>query len=198
MSIAEIERFAADLKSNAALRAEAEAQADKSHATPIDRAVAFAATKGYAFTADQAKEHAEGEGQGGRQGTHRRRTRRCRGGYPISVSRFAADLKSNAALRAEAEKAQADARNNISGAIEGRHPRIQSLEPAVERRQRGVRQPPDRPQRMISRDTVLQPHVGEQRLGSLLAPRIDISLRCTNDNGIIYRHQLPVTSSAAC
>jgi len=60
MSIAEIERFAADLKSNAALRAEAEkAQADKSHATPIDRAVAFAATRGYAFTADQAKEHAK-------------------------------------------------------------------------------------------------------------------------------------------
>jgi hypothetical protein len=58
MSIAEIERFAADLKSKPALRAEADkAQADKSHATPIDRAVAFAATKGYAFTAEQAKEH---------------------------------------------------------------------------------------------------------------------------------------------
>ena len=60
MSIAEIERFAADLKSNAALRAEAEkAQADKSHATPLARAVAFAASKGYAFTADEAKEHAK-------------------------------------------------------------------------------------------------------------------------------------------
>ena len=57
MSIAEIERFAADLKSNEALRAEAgKAQADKSHATPIDRAVAFAAGKGYAFTVDEAKE----------------------------------------------------------------------------------------------------------------------------------------------
>src|SRR5258708_3361795 len=57
MSIAEIERFAADLKSNEALRAEAgKAQADKSHATPIDRAVAFAAAKGYAFTAEEAKE----------------------------------------------------------------------------------------------------------------------------------------------
>jgi aryl-alcohol dehydrogenase-like predicted oxidoreductase len=57
MSQSEIERFAADLKSNAALRAEAEkAQADKSHATPIDRAVAFAAGKGYAFTVDEAKE----------------------------------------------------------------------------------------------------------------------------------------------
>jgi hypothetical protein len=59
MSIAEIERFAADLKSNEALRAEAEkAQADKSHATPIARAQAFAAGKGYAFTVDEAKEHA--------------------------------------------------------------------------------------------------------------------------------------------
>ena len=58
MSIAEIERFAADLKSNAALKAEAEkAQADKSHANPMDRAVAFAASKGYAFTADHAKDH---------------------------------------------------------------------------------------------------------------------------------------------
>ena len=64
MSIAEIERFAADLKSNAALRAEAEkAQADKSHATPIDRAVAFAATKGYAFTADRGEGACQGEGQ---------------------------------------------------------------------------------------------------------------------------------------
>src|SRR6266481_1755235 len=58
MSQSEIERFAADLKSNPALRAEADkAQADKSHATPIDRAVAFAAAKGYAFTAEQATEH---------------------------------------------------------------------------------------------------------------------------------------------
>ena len=57
MSIAEIERFATDLQSNAALRAEAEkAQADKSHATPLARAVAFATSKGYAFTAEQAKE----------------------------------------------------------------------------------------------------------------------------------------------
>jgi hypothetical protein len=38
MSLSEIERFAADLKSNAALRAEAEkAQADKSDATPLHR-----------------------------------------------------------------------------------------------------------------------------------------------------------------
>ena len=60
MSIAEIDRFAADMKSNEALRAEAvKARVDTSHATPIDRAVAFAASKGYAFTADEAKEYAK-------------------------------------------------------------------------------------------------------------------------------------------
>jgi len=54
MSTAEIERFAGDLNSNAALRAEAEkAQADKSHANPMALAVAFAASKGYAFTVDE-------------------------------------------------------------------------------------------------------------------------------------------------
>jgi predicted ribosomally synthesized peptide with nif11-like leader len=51
MSIAEIERFAADLRSNDALRAEA----DKAQAkTPV---VAFAASKGYAFTTDDVKQH---------------------------------------------------------------------------------------------------------------------------------------------
>ena len=59
MSIAEVERFVADLQSNGALKAEAQkAQADKSHANPMDRAVAFGASKGYAFTADEAKAHA--------------------------------------------------------------------------------------------------------------------------------------------
>jgi hypothetical protein len=59
MSVSEIERFAADLKSNAALRAEAEkAQADKSHATPLQRSVAFAASKGYEFTIEEAKQYA--------------------------------------------------------------------------------------------------------------------------------------------
>jgi hypothetical protein len=58
MSIAEIERFAVDLKSNAALRAEAEkSQADKSHGTPLERSMAFAASKGYGFTAEEAKQH---------------------------------------------------------------------------------------------------------------------------------------------
>lgn len=60
MSIAEIERFAADLKSNAALRAEAEtAQAEKSHASLLDRASAFAARKGYGFTAEEARAHSK-------------------------------------------------------------------------------------------------------------------------------------------
>ncbi|CAN5842792.1 hypothetical protein BH11PSE3_BH11PSE3_11170 [soil metagenome] len=58
MSIAEIDRFVADLKTNDALRVEAvNAQADKSHAKPVDRAAAFAASKGYAFTADELQEH---------------------------------------------------------------------------------------------------------------------------------------------
>lgn len=58
MSIAEIERFAADLKSNSALLAEAEkSQADKSHATPLARSVAFAVSKGYEFTIEEAKQH---------------------------------------------------------------------------------------------------------------------------------------------
>ena len=35
------------------------AKADKAHATPADRAVAFAATKGYAFTADEVKAYAK-------------------------------------------------------------------------------------------------------------------------------------------
>jgi Nif11 domain len=59
MSVAEIERLAADLRSSEALRAEAEkAQADKSHATPMERVVVFAASKGYVFTADEFKEYA--------------------------------------------------------------------------------------------------------------------------------------------
>jgi hypothetical protein len=60
MSIAEIERFAADLNTNEVLRAEArKAEEDKSHVTPFARAADFAASKGYAFTADEAKEHAK-------------------------------------------------------------------------------------------------------------------------------------------
>jgi hypothetical protein len=58
MSIAEIERFAADVKSSSALRAEAKkAQTDKSHDTPLACAVAFAVGKGYRFTVDEVKDH---------------------------------------------------------------------------------------------------------------------------------------------
>jgi hypothetical protein len=60
MSTAEIQRFAADIRSNAGLRAEAEkSQAQKSHAAPLDRFVAFAASKGYAITVDEAKQHVQ-------------------------------------------------------------------------------------------------------------------------------------------
>jgi hypothetical protein len=58
MSLSEIERFAANLKSSAALRGLAEkAQAETSHATPLARATAFANSKGYEFTLDHAKAH---------------------------------------------------------------------------------------------------------------------------------------------
>jgi hypothetical protein len=58
MSHSEVERFTADLKSNAALRAEAEKNgADKQHVPRLARATAFAASKGYKFTLDHAKEH---------------------------------------------------------------------------------------------------------------------------------------------
>jgi hypothetical protein len=57
MSQSEVERFTADLKSNAALRALAEkAQAYKSHATPLARATAFANSEGYKFSLDHARE----------------------------------------------------------------------------------------------------------------------------------------------
>ena len=60
MSIAEIERLVADLKSDSTLRAEAEkAQADTSRATPLAATLAFAASRGCAFTADEAKERAK-------------------------------------------------------------------------------------------------------------------------------------------
>lgn len=57
MSIAEIERFIADLRSNESLRAEAEAE--KGTGAALASLVAFAGSKGYAFTADEAKEHAK-------------------------------------------------------------------------------------------------------------------------------------------
>ncbi|MGU3493641.1 Nif11-like leader peptide family natural product precursor [Xanthobacteraceae bacterium A53D] len=52
MSISEIERFSADLKSNDALRAEAEAYGAQT-STLAQEVTAFASAKGYAFTADE-------------------------------------------------------------------------------------------------------------------------------------------------
>jgi predicted ribosomally synthesized peptide with nif11-like leader len=69
MSIAEIERFAADVSSDAALRVEAEkACAQASPATPVDGVTAFAKAKGYAFTASELREHttAKAEAAGSR------------------------------------------------------------------------------------------------------------------------------------
>jgi len=58
MSLHEIERFAADLRSDAALRTEAEkVQTEEADGTLLARAVAFAAGKGYRFTVDEAKAH---------------------------------------------------------------------------------------------------------------------------------------------
>ena len=58
MSLQEIERFAADLRSSAALRAEAErAQTDEADGTLLATAVSFAARKGYRFSIDEAKAH---------------------------------------------------------------------------------------------------------------------------------------------
>lgn len=56
MSIAEIERFAADVNSNVTLRAELEACAKASRAAPIDGVAALATAKGYGFTAGELKE----------------------------------------------------------------------------------------------------------------------------------------------
>ncbi len=64
MSTIEIQRFAADVKSNTALRAAAEvAFAQASQASPADGLAAFAAAKGYSFTADELKVHAKVEGK---------------------------------------------------------------------------------------------------------------------------------------
>src|SRR5688572_6183911 len=64
MSIAEIERFAADLKSNETLLAEAEKHAaERHHETPIACACSFAGSKGYALTVDEAKQHIKAKAQ---------------------------------------------------------------------------------------------------------------------------------------
>ncbi len=58
MSLHEIERFSIALRSDAALRAEAEkVQAQEADGTLLASAVAFAARNGYRFTVDEAKAH---------------------------------------------------------------------------------------------------------------------------------------------
>jgi hypothetical protein len=58
MSLSECDRFAADMQSNAALRAEAEkAWADKSREAPLASVVALAASKGYSVTLEEARKH---------------------------------------------------------------------------------------------------------------------------------------------
>jgi len=52
MSIAEVRRFAADLQTDPALRAELDRQA-QSAPDPLDGVVALAAGKGYRFTAEE-------------------------------------------------------------------------------------------------------------------------------------------------
>ena len=65
MSISEVDRFADDLNANWAFRADAERyEADANqNQTPLARAVAFAARKGYSFTIDEAKEYAKAKGE---------------------------------------------------------------------------------------------------------------------------------------
>lgn len=58
MSQSEIQRFAADLRVNAGLRADAEkTEADKPHVPPLAHLTSFAVSKGYSFTLDHAREY---------------------------------------------------------------------------------------------------------------------------------------------
>jgi hypothetical protein len=58
MSLQDIERFAANLRLDAALRAEAEkAQTEEVDGMLLASAVSFAARKGYRFSVDEAKAH---------------------------------------------------------------------------------------------------------------------------------------------
>ena len=61
MSLTEVARYAAALNANWSLRSDAEkyeANANQSK-TPLERTVAFAASKGYDFTLDEAKDFAK-------------------------------------------------------------------------------------------------------------------------------------------
>ena len=62
MSISEIRRFAGDMESNAALRAEAERRVQSSR-SPQDGLVAFVTDKGYDFTADELLQSIERTGK---------------------------------------------------------------------------------------------------------------------------------------
>lgn len=63
MSIAELERFIADLQSRPALRAGAgKAQAAQTREALLEHVVAFAAREGYAFTVDEARKHMKVQG----------------------------------------------------------------------------------------------------------------------------------------
>jgi predicted ribosomally synthesized peptide with nif11-like leader len=59
MSIADIERFAADLKNDATLRAEAEKAFTASSAMSAERVIGFAGARGYSFTASELNEQAK-------------------------------------------------------------------------------------------------------------------------------------------
>lgn len=63
MSTSEIERFASDLKSNAALRGEAGTFAAATPETPLEEIVAFAESKGYSFTTGELEATARSAGK---------------------------------------------------------------------------------------------------------------------------------------
>jgi len=65
MSISEIQRFAVEIQSDTALRAEAERHSRSSPALSLDAVAAFAATRGYGFTAGELKEQVEARAQAG-------------------------------------------------------------------------------------------------------------------------------------
>lgn len=64
MSIADIERFAADLKINAPLRVEAEKAFATAGVTSVDGVIAFARAKGYSFTMSELNEQATAKAVG--------------------------------------------------------------------------------------------------------------------------------------
>ena len=63
--MSEVERYAADLNKDWALRADAEKYDSSANRnkTPLERTVAFAALRGYRFTIEEAKEYALKKGE---------------------------------------------------------------------------------------------------------------------------------------